>query len=382
MNQIKVDKLLLKLIENRISEEESKELLDWLESEENLDYFNEFVEINHYINAKKSFEHSDELLDQIKNTRTKPNYFKVFKYAAVIIGLAVATFVFKDRMLTSKEPSTPVAPTIVNNKIQPGKNTAVLTLEDGENVTLGKGADYNTQNVSAKEDQVVYTPKEDNMQEVAYNYLTVPRGGQFSLTLSDGTIVWLNSESKLKYPVHFIKGKSRVVHLVYGEAYFDVSSSTEHQGMDFKVFHKKQEIQVLGTQFNIKAYKDEHDVFTTLVEGKVAVKHEEKTLKIIPGEQSRLDTTTGAITVSEVDVLSETSWKRGVFSFKKKPLKDIMKTLSRWYDMEVVFENKSLEDKKFKGVLRKNQSIEDVLSVIMSSSLDSYEIKDKTVILK
>lgn len=317
MNQTKVDKLLLKLVENRISEAESKELLDWLKSEENLDYFNEFVEINHYINAKKSFRRKDELFDQIKNTRSKRNYNKVLKYAAVIVGLAVATFVFKDKIITLEEPSTPVAPTIVNNEIQPGKNTAVLTLEDGDSVALGKGADYKTQNLSAKEDQIVYSPKENSIKAVEYNYLTVPRGGQFSLTLSDGTVVWLNSESKLKYPVNFVEGKSRAVYLVYGEAYFDVSSSTEHQGMDFKVYHKKQEIQVLGTQFNIKAYKDELDVLTTLVEGKVSVKHEGQTLEIEPGEQSRLNTKTGAIAVSDIDVFSETSWKRGVFSFKK-----------------------------------------------------------------
>lgn len=126
MNQTKVDKLLLKLVENRISEAESKELLDWLKSEENLDYFNEFVEINHYINAKKSFRRKDELFDQIKNTRSKRNYNKVLKYAAVIVGLAVATFVFKDKIITLEEPSTPVAPTIVNNEIQPGKTLLFL----------------------------------------------------------------------------------------------------------------------------------------------------------------------------------------------------------------------------------------------------------------
>tara|TARA_A100001015_G_scaffold228140_1_gene257781 strand:+ start:44 stop:697 length:654 start_codon:yes stop_codon:yes gene_type:complete len=215
-----------------------------------------------------------------------------------------------------------------------------------------------------------------------YNYLSVPRGGQFSLLLSDGTKVWLNSESKLKYPVDFVEGQSREVYLLYGEAYFKVASSEKNQGDDFKVYHNEQEVRVLGTEFNIKAYKDEPEVLTTLVEGKVTVSNGKRTQEIAPGEQSRLNLETGTIHVSEVDVFSETSWMSGVFSFKKKPLKDIMRTLSRWYDMEVVFENKSLENKRFKGVLRRNQSIEEVLSVIMSSSLHSYEINDKTVILK
>ncbi|MAU15399.1 MAG: hypothetical protein CMH46_07655 [Muricauda sp.] len=381
MNQTKVDKLLLKLVENRISRTESEELLEWLEQEGNREYFNEFVAINQLVNAKRNFTNKDLLGHKIEKETRKRRYRTYFKYAAAIAGLVTATFLFRDDIIDLGKPEAR-SPVIVDNQIRTGTNTAVLTLEDGKDVHLDSESGFSTQNLEAKEDQVVYRPKKDGVKEVAYNFLTVPRGGQFSLTLSDGTVVWLNSESKLKYPVDFVEGKSREVHLIYGEAYFDVASSDDNHGDDFKVYHDQQEIRVLGTQFNLKAYGDEPEILTTLVEGRVSVTHGGETLEIVPGEQSRLNVGTGVVKVSEVDVLSETSWRNGIFSFKEKPLKEIMRTLSRWYDMEVVFENKALEDKKFKGVLRKSQSIEEVLSVIMSNSLDSYEINRKTVILK
>ena len=380
MNQTKVDKLLLKLVENRISEQESEELLQWLKSEENQNYFNEFVEINHLLNSNQHFPNGKELQKKLKIVEKKSKYASLLKYAAVIIVVVTSGLIFKDSLFSANDPVMP-APVVTNNKIQPGKNAAVLTLGDGSDITLGKETDYSNEILKAKGDQVVYSPKGQN-NKVEYNYLTVPRGGQYSLQLSDSTKVWINSESKLKYPVEFVPGQSREVYLLYGEAYFEVASSENNNGDDFKVYHKEQEIQVLGTQFNIKAYGEESEVLTTLVEGKVSVKIGEEALEMTPGEQSRLDLDTGLISVSNVDVFSETSWKSGVFSFKKKSLSDIMKTLSRWYDMEVVFENSSLKERKFKGVLRKNQSIEEVLSVIMSSSLHSYEINDRTVILK
>ncbi|MCR9228439.1 MAG: FecR family protein [Flavobacteriaceae bacterium] len=380
MNQTKVDKLLLKLVENRISEQESEELLLWLKSEENQNYFNEFVEINHLLNSNQAFGNGKELQKKLKISQKKTKYASLLKYAAVIIVVVTSGLIFKDSLFSANDALAP-APVVKNNKIQPGKNAAVLTLGDGTDITLGKETDYTNEVLKAKENQVVYSPK-GHKSKVEYNYLTVPRGGQYSLQLSDSTKVWINSESKLKYPVEFVPGQSREVYLLYGEAYFEVASSENNNGDDFKVYHKDQEIQVLGTQFNVKAYEEESEVLTTLVEGKVSVKIGEEALEMAPGEQSRLDLGTGLISVSNVDVFSEVSWKSGIFSFKKKALSDIMKTLSRWYDMEVVFENSSLKDKKFKGVLRKNQSIEEVLSVIMSSSLDSYEINDRTVILK
>jgi ferric-dicitrate binding protein FerR (iron transport regulator) len=183
--------------------------------------------------------------------------------------------------------------------------------------------------------------------------------------------------------VSFTDGESRRVELVYGEAYFEVSPSTENRGSDFKVHHDQQEVQVLGTAFNIKAYKDETHIYTTLAEGNVAVNFNGKTQLLSPGEQSVLDGNTNNITINKVNVNIETAWKEGIFNFiQGKSLKEIMAVLSRWYDFDVVFENESLESVRFKGILGKNQNVEEILSAIKSTSINNYEINNKTVTIK
>jgi ferric-dicitrate binding protein FerR (iron transport regulator) len=310
-----------------------------------------------------------------------PNVYKYVAAAVIVIGLGITTYMLKDNLFSGPQESTPI---IVNNKIEVGTDKATLTLEDGTNVTLEKGTQFQTPNATSNGEEIIYETEDrrPKTEDVAYNTLTIPRGGQFSITLADGTQVWLNSESQLKYPVSFTDGETRQVELVYGEAYFEVSPSTEHKGSNFKVYHDTQEVQVLGTEFNIKAYKDETHVYTTLAEGKVAVHYNGETQNLNPGQQSNLDTTTNTLLVYEVDVRSQIAWKEGIFDFEGMQLKEIMKVLSRWYDFDVVFENKALETVKFKGILNKNQSIEEILSAIRSVSLNNYEINNRTIILK
>lgn len=217
-------------------------------------------------------------------------------------------------------------------------------------------------------------------KKIVYNYLTIPRGGQFQLKLSDGTEVWLNSETQLKYPVTFIEGETRQVELVYGEAYFEVSPSTNHNGAKFKVRTLMQEVEVLGTEFNIKAYKEETNIYTTLVEGKVVIVNGFDNQYLIPNQQSNLNLKNNTITIRSVDAYSETSWKKGLFSFKSTPLKEIMKVLSRWYDVNVVFSNPEIENIKFNGVLSKNQTIKEILTTIKNTHfIKDYDITDKKI---
>ena len=305
----------------------------------------------------------------------------IFKYAiayaiAVSIALLISlTFIF------NKDDAQVIEPIIVNNNIKIGTDKAILTLGDGTTVALEKGGNYISNNLSSNGEEIVYT-KAAAKPEIAYNYLTIPRGGQYQIKLSDGTQVWLNSESKLKYPVNFIDGETREVQLVYGEAYFDVSPSTEHNGDAFKVLHNMQEVQVLGTEFNIKAYQGENNIYTTLVEGEVAVTYNVSREKLIPEQQSNLNLTDNNMSISTVDIYNETSWKDGVFSFDNKPLKDIMKVLSRWYDTNIVFIDSEIENRRFTGVLDKEQSMEDILSIIHKLNHINYEINNKTVFFK
>jgi len=324
-------------------------------------------------------------------------YWKYAAAAILVIALA-STYLLKDTLFNNPIENT--TPIIVNNQIEPGIDKATLTLEDGSQITLQKGTSYQTQNANSNGEEIIYN--NNTSPELVFNYLTIPRGGQFQLALSDGTRVWLNSETKLKYPVSFTDGESRQVELFYGEAYFEVSPSTEHKGANFKVLspslpgeatkqaHYNQIIEVLGTKFNIKAYKDEMMVYTTLVEGKVSVtvdpttKNQQTTTRILaPNQQSVVDVDNKNIEVASINVRNEIAWVDGEFILQGKNLKEIMKALSRWYDMEVTFANKELENVRFVGVLGKDQNIEDILNTIKSFGvINSYEINNKKVILK
>ena len=216
-----------------------------------------------------------------------------------------------------------------------------------------------------------------------YNILTIPRGGEFFVKLSDNTKVWLNSESQLKYPVNFIEGKERAVELVYGEAYFEVSPSTEHKGTKFKVLNNNQAVEVLGTKFNVKAYLNETEIFTTLAEGKVAINSNTINKFLSPGQQSVLNLETRKIDVKAVDVKTELSWVHGSFVFHYKSLKEITKVLSRWYDVDFKFDSKSIEKQEFNGELNKKQNLEEILMLIKATNkINHFEIKNKEVLIK
>lgn len=330
----------------------------------------------------------EEDWNKVKSKINSPvNKFYYFKYslivaASIVLGVLLGVpGLLKPKVITVPIVNKSKDSININNNFNVGNN-AVLTLEDGSHITLIKGKGLNTSSVSNIGDKLVY--KKSKEKKIKYNYLTIPRGGQYFIELSDGSQVWLNSESQLKYPIFFIEGRTREVELVYGEAYFTVSASTHHNGDGFKVINSGQEIDVLGTEFNVKAYKDEKNIYTTLVEGKVTISTDsDSKLYLKPNEQSILNVKNNKLKIKEVDVKGVISWKKGVFSFKDKKLKEIMKVISRWYDMDVIFTNKALENIVFKGVLGKDQDIEEILHSIKTLSvINGYEIVDKTIILK
>ena len=384
-----IDVLLKKFILNQCSKIEVDQVVSYFQGikessqlpsvEEVLELLDEKPILNEVVANR--IEHSiiKEVQKDKKTSLKKKLQFWKYAAAAIFIGLITTTYVFKSN--TSNTPLE-VTPRIVNT-IVPGKDKATLTLEDGSLISLEKGASFKTKNAKSNGEQIVYQNTKSNSSSIKYNYLTIPRGGQFSLKLSDGTEVWLNSESQLKYPVSFRENETRQVELIYGEAYFDVSPSTDNQGAKFKVLNKSQEVEVLGTEFNIKAYLDEAMVYTTLVEGKVVVNNATHKEILLPNQQSKIDIKSKILTIDEVDVYSEVSWRDGLFSFKSKPLNEIMIVLARWYDIEVVFENIEHKAVKFNGVLSKNDSIEEILTVIMKTKfINAYEIKDKKIIIE
>jgi len=374
-------KLIIKKLDGTLTPEESVVFDTWFnESPKHASYFEK---------VKAMYDKDIGTINQDRAWRTierklerKTNY-RIWRYAAaaVFAGIVASTFLFRKH---AQDPLDPAPQTkVVRSELKIGTDKAILTLTDGTEIPLEKGSAQTLQHATTNGQEIVYRPtfsKETVRPE--YNYLTVPRGGQFSVALSDGTQVWLNSESQLKYPVAFAKGETREVELLYGEAYFEVSPSTLHNGVKFKVATGTQEVTVLGTQFNIKAYNDEETIQTTLVEGKVQVNVGKESKTLIPREQSIVRPGSNDIGVKEVDVYSATSWKKGIFSFNDMPLEEIMKVLARWYDIDVVFGDPALKNSSFTGVLRKNQHIEVILESIKTTTNMNYEINKNTVIFK
>ncbi|MCK0131323.1 FecR family protein [Flavobacteriaceae bacterium F08102] len=386
-----MNKRIKKIIENyfdeQISEKETKELIAWLK-EGNGDLFNEYVILNFSVEqlkaVKNNKQHSSwtQLASKINDenlAKAIPIYRRnFFKYAATII-----LFVFVGYFYLTKNNSQINEPNIVNNNIEAGSDKAILTLENGSTVILEKGQQYVLDNIKSTGEKLIYTTSQTKIKpSTTYNYLTIPRGGQYHVILSDSTEVWLNSESKIKYPVSFENGKTRQVELIYGEAYFDVSASTKNNGAKFKVIHKKQEVEVLGTEFNIKAYSDENKIFTTLIEGVVNVNNgfDQKILE--PNQQSIITDTSSKISVKTVNAKEVSSWKHGVFKFKDTSFKEILKVLSRWYNMDVVVVDKEIESELFTGTFGKEQNIEDILYLINKLTNIQYDINNKTIVFR
>ncbi len=387
-----IKELIIKFVNRHTTSKEEELLQQWLVDPVNQQLFKEYVQLHHAIThesinkallakSKESLLFSE--VRQIspvvsKEMLKKTNVFSIkpyVKYAAAVLLIGMATFIYKATQNTSV---TATEITATNNTILPGTQKAILTLENGEEVALDSEQVYQGNGVTVNNAKVVYE-NEDAVKKIEYNYLTVPRGGQYMIALADGTQVWLNSASRLKFPKNFIAGSVRVVELEYGEAYFDVSPSSQHQGASFKVLNASQEIEVLGTEFNVKAYADDDEIYTTLVEGSVQISTALDKTYLKPGQQAGIAKNNPAINVATVAVKPEISWKDGVFSFKGKKLKEIMKTLSRWYDVEVVFENKALEDIKFKGVIKKDTPLEEILAIMKSNTINNYSITNKKI---
>lgn len=210
-----------------------------------------------------------------------------------------------------------------------------------------------------------------------YNRLNVPKGGEYSLVLADGTRVWLNSESSLRFPVKFGKNKREV--FLEGEAYFEVAVD---KNSPFCVRLGERSVQVLGTSFNISAYHSDDDWHATLIEGKVKVMSGGNTVFLEPSEQYIESIVTGRKEVRKVDVNLYTSWRDGLIPFKGERFEDIVRKLERWYDFHMFYANEEIKDMRFRGVISRYDSFDVVLRHLEQTTDINFEINKNTVIAK
>lgn len=285
------------------------------------------------------------------------------KYAAaILIFFSVATYLY---FVTQKQDSI-LADTkkIKNNDITPGREGAILTLADGSILVLDslenqRITHLNGVSVTLRNQQLIYKEDITEKNEVTYNTMSTPKGRQFCLVLADGSKVWLNASSAIRYPTSF-KGQEREVEL-QGEAYFEVAKDVKRP---FKVrVNDQATVEVLGTHFNIKAYGDEETMRTTLLEGVVRVINKNERIVLKPGEQAQVINSQRIAIAKNVNLGEIMAWKNGLFNFNNAHLEEVMRQLSRWYDIEVVYPN-GIPNIYFMGEMSRDLTFEDLLETL------------------
>lgn len=301
--------------------------------------------------------------------------YPYWKAAAAIVLLASSVFLFRN--ITHPEQTAAVQANEERFQYDagPGGNKAVLTLADGSVIVLneaGNGvlADQGGTSVSKTEEgQLVYDASAGPaIHKIAYNTISIPRGGQYQITLPDGTKVWLNSSSSLTFPTAFT-GKERKVELT-GEAYFEAAKDK----IPFIVRSGSQQIEVLGTHFNVMAYKDEAGIKTTLLEGSVKVSHLTSHISHLlkPGQQALMKSST--IKVAEVDTEEAVAWKNGMFQFNNTDMQTVMRQLERWYNVEADEDN--MPQKRFNGIISRDVPLSQVLKMMEVTSGLRFKIEN------
>ncbi len=323
---------------------------------------------------------------KLDNTSSKAFFWykKHLKYAAsivVLLGFASMAVYFK----TALFPKNEIAQKAPEN-ICPGSSKALLILDDGTNLSLTKQQNdtLSADNLHIVNDhkQLSYanaTQKEKTAEKIKWHTLKIPKGGEYQLEFDDGTRVWLNSDSELKYPVSFHNLKQRTVFLK-GEAYFDVATKS---GKSFVVKSFFQQIKVYGTEFNVNTY-DENQVETVLVEGEIGIRHQNKPeIKILPGQLVRTHKKTGRIDVEKVSTRSYTAWKDGDFVFENETLESIMLHIERWYDVKIFYQDEACKTFRFTGDIERYSDIRKLLYFIENTSDAKFKInpKEKTIVV-
>ena len=376
-----IARLIARYLSDEIGEEEQAELTRWRdESPENERLFQEICKeenIKQNMQKRQTFHAEDGwegVQRKIQRHRFRHRILNICKYAAIFIfPVAIAT------VAIYKSGNEPQPLSQVEEQIVPGGKKAVLILDNGEAIDL-----KSTSGVELKEkdgtviqvDSTVLNYQQAparTSEKLAYNKVNVPRGGEYQLMLRDGSKVQLNSMSSIRFPVQFAQD-CRLVELE-GEAYFEVSKT----GQPFIVQTKGMKIEVLGTTFNISAYANE-EYQTTLVSGSVKVQTENGSNRILkPSEQACITPGSNQINVRNVDTAFYTSWIHGKINFKDQRLDDIMKTLARWYDMDVVYENEATKELRFGCYVNRYNEITPLVKLLEQTGRVTVTVEGKTI---
>lgn len=377
-----ISELIYKQIIGSITEEEFHELQEWRKSNpKNEETYRRLIDI-HFLEKEyhkyKTIEHTRPLEDmksRIQRERfpKQIRFWKLTSAVAATLLFAVCsitlwnTFENRSETYTAMENISSQIP-----DIEAGKTQAILTLNDGSTISLGADSTVNSQLIARRQ-----SSSQNEAKKI--NNLTTPRGSEFMVMLEDSTKVWLNAESQLIYPESFDEKERRVK--IKGEAYFQVAKDATRP---FYVESSGITIRVYGTEFNINAYAEEKEVYTTLVSGSISLQHANEgksELVLTPGHQAIYNKDNKITSVKSVNTEAITSWHNGRFVFEEQTLEQIMKTLARWYNFEYEFDNENIRNTIFKGSAPRYANLSEVLSILEKSGGLKFRAKNDKIII-
>ena len=383
------NELISRYISGEITSREKLKLREMLDRPEGLEALDPILRDN-FAKAENNFaseKQTQQFLDTLNSKITvsesasSAKEVKLFNWknwvaaASLLIAVGVGATYVVNREL----PTEPQTVTVVSQikEISPAVSRAILTLSDGSEIVLDslgntQIAQQSNTTISNQSGQLVY--KSNKGSSTVYNTLSTPKAQKYSLQLADGTKVWLNASSSIKFPTAF-SGSTRQVSIT-GEAYFEVSPDKRRP---FTVDVKGMQIEVLGTHFNVNSYSDEEVIRTTLLEGSVVINQNRKSKKLYPGQQATVNSIGDINLEKNVNLTQVMSWKNGLFYFENSSLQEVMRELSRWYDVEVVYVN-GIPDRNFEGEIQRNLKLSEVLRILELNKV-KFKVEGRTVLI-
>lgn len=365
-----------------ICTEEEKKLFEQYSDEFSID--NALWDKDNLGDEKQALERMYRRFHDEIHSRRQLSWFSRNRFsaaAAIFIILGIGIYLFRNQPLKPNREAVYIA--AQKNNIPPGGKKAILTLQDGSQIVLDNSQNgivanqANTVITKTRDGQVIYNSSESGSldpKSVPYNSISTPRGGEYQLLLPDNTKVWLNAESTIKFPAVFC-GRERKVELS-GEAYFEVAQNKE---LPFKVLVEGNEIEVLGTHFNVNGYNDKSDVNTTLLEGSVKLKNGKTEVLLKPG-QSGISSAMGGMKVKNVNAEDAIAWKNGYSVFQDEDIYSIMAKAARWYDVDVEFRD-NMKGKRFFGKVNRYEDINELLKNLELTKEVQFKIEGRRVIV-
>lgn len=373
-----IARLIAKELAETIDEGEREVLSRWLAEDgrhrEEYDRLKMSLRAGNPVRAdqERGRELTDARWNGVRRWMRRKRYITWGRYAAaIVLPLAIGAFWLMNRESPRRQVPVEVA------AITPGVVKARLELADGRKVELDHGTHLRIKEIGGteietSEKMIKYTGKDSVTAGERFNTLIVPRGGEYALELADGSRVWLNSESTLKYPVNFT-GNIRKVEMT-GEGYFEVAKNAEKP---FVVTVDGVDVRVLGTSFNISAYREE--VVTTLVEGKVQLKRGADSVVLFPDQQGVWTREKENFEIKRVDARNYTLWKDGVFFFENVDLETILEDMARWYNVNIFYVNPALKSMRFSVEIKRYENIDGILRRIEQTKRVKFDVKDRTI---